>query len=56
MLGGDANNDGSVSFDDFLVLAENFGRKDAVWADGDFNNDAEVTFADFLILAMNFGQ
>ena len=56
LLGGDANSDGSVAFDDFLVLSVNFGRKDAVWADGDFNNDAEVNFADFLILAANFGQ
>ena len=48
--------DGVVNFGDFLVLSENFGKKDAVWADGDFNNDEEVSFADFLILARNFGQ
>lgn len=52
---GDANRDGSVSFDDFLLLAANFSKVDAVWEDGDFNKDQVVDFADFLILANNFG-
>jgi hypothetical protein len=53
---GDANNDGEVGFEDFLILAQNFGKVDAVFADGDFNLDGVVGFADFLLLANNFGQ
>ena len=52
----DANRDGEVSFDDYLVLAENFGRehKSGV-VDGDFNGDEEVSFEDYLMLAKNYG-
>lgn len=54
---GDANRDGKVSFSDFLVLSQNFGKvADAVWADGDFDSDQGVSFADFLILSQNFGR
>ncbi len=52
----DADRDGEVSFDDYLVLAENFGRehKSGV-VDGDFNGDEEVSFEDYLMLAKNYG-
>lgn len=54
---GDANRDGEVSFEDFLVLSANFGKQvDAVWENGDFNADGEVSFADFLILSANYGR
>lgn len=54
---GDADDDGAVSFSDFLALSANFGKQvDAVWEDGDFNADGEVSFADFLLLSQNFGQ
>ena len=55
-LAGDANDDGEVESADFLTLASNFGRVDAVWEDGDFNADGAVNFSDFLILSDNFGQ
>ena len=54
-LPGDADNNSAVDFDDFLILASNFGATDAVWEDGDFDDDQDVTFDDFLILAANFG-
>ena len=54
---GDANLDGKVDFQDFLSLANNFGRDDhwISWRTGDLNGDGRVDFADFLILARNFG-
>jgi hypothetical protein len=53
---GDVDNDGEVQFADFTVLANNFGRKNALREDGDLNGDGTVDFADFLVLANNFGQ
>ena len=53
---GDANLDGAVGFDDFLVMARAFGEGDVGWARGDFDGDQDVTFGDFLLLSMNFGK
>jgi uncharacterized protein YjbI with pentapeptide repeats len=53
---GDANDDGTVTFADFISLANNFGHPDTSWTEGDFNNDHATTFADFVILANNFGN
>ena len=56
-LAGDINLDGEVDFQDFLVLANNFGRNDDVLrADGDLDADGRVTFIDFVVLAENFGR
>ena len=56
-LPGDANGDNVVNFNDFIIMAENFGKQeDAVFAEGDFNNDGRVSFLDFLVLAQNFGR
>ena len=52
---GDTNGDGVVSFQDFLILSQNFGTTDAAFADGDFDGNGTVGFEDFLILAQNFG-
>lgn len=52
---GDLDLDGRVAFNDFLILAGNFGRHDALWSTGDLNGDKTVGFADFLLLAANFG-
>ena len=53
---GDANSDGKVDFEDFLILANHFGNVDAVWAEGDFDGDTQVRFEDFLVLSKNFGR
>ena len=56
-LFGDANRNGEVNFDDFVILANNFGKAtDAAFADGDFDESGIVDFSDFVILANNFGQ
>lgn len=53
---GDTDFDGSVSFMDFLSLANAFASNETTtWSDGDFNCDGDVGFMDFLALANNFG-
>jgi len=54
-LAGDANLDGTVSFSDFQVLAENFGAS-GKWDQADFNYDGQTSFSDFQLLAENFGN
>ena len=53
---GDFNGDGSVNFNDFLVLAMSFGQSGVGYAGGDANCSGTVDFADFLVLATNFGR
>jgi len=55
-LEGDVNDDNDVNFDDFLVLANNFGDAVEDWSFGDLDGDGNVLFSDFLILAENFGS
>ncbi|MDB5325597.1 MAG: autotransporter-associated beta strand repeat family protein [Phycisphaerales bacterium] len=52
---GDANLDGSVNFNDFLVLQNNFNQP-GIFVQGDFNYDGVVNFNDFLVLQNNFNQ
>jgi Ca2+-binding EF-hand superfamily protein len=55
-LSGDVNGDGAVGFDDFLVIARNFGQQvDAAFAEGDLTGDGYVGFDDFLVFARGFG-
>lgn len=55
-LPGDSNQDGKVSFADYIAMANNFGQKGASWGMGDFNGDGTVSFSDYIALANNFGQ
>ena len=52
---GDANLDGKVAFDDFLVLSSNFNTNGS-WVEGDFDSSGIVDFPDFLLLSDNFGH
>ena len=54
LLLGDADLDGVVGFQDFLVFSANFGRAGS-WQQGDFNFDQQVDFKDFLVLSNSFG-
>jgi len=60
IIPGDANEDGKVAFDDFLVLSNSFDNPRGpngtfLWSEGDFNYDNLVGFNDFLVLSTNFG-
>lgn len=53
---GDANQDGQVSFPDFVTLARNYRKIGADWNMGDFDYDGKVDFNDVVLLARNFGH
>ena len=55
LIQGDANGDGEVAFNDFLLLSANFGTP-GNYTEGDFNKDGMVAFTDFLVLSNNFGK
>ena len=55
-LPGDVNDDGTVGFDDLIILARNYGKTNAAWTDGDFDGDGKVDFGDLIILARHYGQ
>ena len=56
LLHGDLNGDRQVAFDDFLTLADNFGKPKGRYTDGDIDGSGDVGFLDFLTLAENFGR
>ncbi len=56
-LAGDANQDGTVNFKDYVVLESNFGKTSVMsWVQGDFNGDQKVDFKDYIILESNFNK
>lgn len=56
-LYGDADLNGSVTFDDLLSLAQSYGvASGATWSAGDSNYDGAVGFDDLLALAQNYSQ
>ena len=55
-LPGDSNLDGTVDFNDFLVLQNNFNVAGTRFDQGNFNYDGSTNFNDFLVLQNNFGQ
>jgi autotransporter-associated beta strand protein len=52
---GDANLDGSVTFIDLGIVAQNLG-KNSDWEHGDFNYDGTVNFLDIGLLAQNLSK
>ncbi|NLF30486.1 MAG: hypothetical protein GX591_06325 [Planctomycetes bacterium] len=52
---GDADGDGDVDLDDFVILKNNFGTAGATYAQGDFDLDGDVDLDDFVLLKNNFG-
>ncbi|MGC4030849.1 MAG: PEP-CTERM sorting domain-containing protein [Tepidisphaeraceae bacterium] len=55
-LAGDADLDGDVDFNDFLVLQSKFGQANTRFDEANFNYDGFTDFNDFLALQANFGQ
>jgi uncharacterized delta-60 repeat protein len=56
VLAGDANRDRVVNFADLLLLAKNYGKTGATYAQGDFDANGVVNFGDLLILAKNYNK
>lgn len=52
---GDANLDGTVNFDDLLVVAQNYDSVASSWATGDFDGTGSTVFDDLLVVAQNYG-
>ncbi|MFW6155298.1 MAG: PKD domain-containing protein [Planctomycetota bacterium] len=53
---GDADGDGDVDLDDFVILKNNFGTASgATQATGDFDGNGNVDLDDFVVLKNNFG-
>ena len=53
---GDLDGNGTVNFDDFLILSSNFGLEVGSCAEGDIDGSGTVDFNDFLTLSGNFGN
>jgi len=53
-LGGDANHDRVVDFNDLVKLAQNYNTSAKSFAEGDFNFDGNVDFNDLVILAQRY--
>jgi GH43 family beta-xylosidase len=50
---GDINADGSVDFNDLVLLAQNYNAAASI-AQGDINGDGQVDFNDLVLLAQNY--
>jgi len=55
VLKGDADRNGKVNFDDYLILESSFGTNVASGTGADFDNNGAVNFDDYLVLEANFG-
>jgi autotransporter-associated beta strand protein len=53
---GDANDDGTVNFADFVQLSNHYGQSNQGWLGADFNNDGTTNFADFVVLSNHYGE
>lgn len=53
---GDANRDRSVTFDDLLIVTQNYGQATNLFTQGDFNDSGAVDFDDLLLITQNYGQ
>ena len=45
-----------INFDDFALVANNFGRTGTGWKEGNFNLDDVTNFEDFAELSTSFGM
>lgn len=57
VLSGDFNRDGTVGFDDLLLLTQNYGAIDAgTFGKGDINYNRNIDFDDLLLFAQKYGN
>ena len=55
LIKGDADGNGKVNFDDYLVLESSFGTNVTKGTGADFDGNGTVNFDDYLVLEANFG-
>ena len=55
-LRGDINLNGSVDFNDLLVIAQHYGSSNQTYSTGDLNWDGQVNFNDLLLMAQQYGH
>jgi autotransporter-associated beta strand protein len=53
---GDANDDGTVNFADFVALSNHYGQSGQDWSSADFDHNGTINFSDFVILSNHYGQ
>jgi len=52
---GDADADGDVDLDDFVILKQTFGQSPLMDNRADFDGDGDVDLEDFVVLKQSFG-
>ena len=55
-LKGDATLNGTVGFEDLVLLAQNYNGTGKVWSEGDFDYNSTVDFSDLVSLAQNYNS
>ena len=55
-LQGDANHDGDVNFDDYVLIDNGFNNDLTGFSNGDFNYDGEINFDDYVLLDLAFNS
>ena len=51
---GDANTDGTINFDDYVLTDNGYNHQLTGWRNGDFNYDDQVNFDDYVLIDLNF--
>lgn len=54
IVNADLNNDGTVGFDDFIILSANYQNEVTAGSDGDLDGSGIVDFQDFLLLSEQY--
>lgn len=54
-LSGDVDHNGTVAFNDLLILARHYGQA-GTYSQGDVNYDGQIDFKDLVLLARSFGH
>jgi hypothetical protein len=53
---GDADRDGEVDFDDYVLIDNGFNNQLSGFSNGDFNYDSVIDFEDFVIIDLAFNS
>jgi hypothetical protein len=56
VLTGDANDDGEVNFDDYVIIDNGYNNGLSGFENGDFNYDGEINFDDYVLIDLAFNN